>query len=741
MARCLIIESGIQKYLWTYAVRCSAYIRNRCYNRRLNLTPYEAFTGMRPNISNMNIFGTVCYALNQDKMKLDNRSEKGIFLGYDNKSPAYYVYFQNKQSVRKVRCVKFFQTFECDDGVIIENSNEESVVPKENVLNENVSVPVVPAVFNNQQGSMDSTEKKDVSRKTTAVIKENPRYPERNRSKPSYLNQYDLSSASKSVENFPADSKEYLSDDKLSQVSVDYCYKLEYIPVSYKDAVNCSDSSSWCAAMEEEVSSLLDNNTYDLVVPPPNVNIIKSRWVYAVKCDKNDAEVFKARFVAKGFSQIKDIDYSETFSPTAKITSIRLLMQIAVNENLEIEQMDVKTAYLNADIDQIVYVQQPEGFQKAGIGGENLVCRLNKSLYGLKQSGRNWYHLLHQSLLSQGFVTSFADPCVYSRQNDYIKTIIIIYVDDLLIASNNSHDLKNVKYMLSCNFKMKDLGILSLFLGIQFTFHGSKISMTQQKFLSKLLDRFGMADCKPKLSPCDPSVVKLKEDNEMPLEDQTTYREIVGSLIYVMTSTRPDLCYVVTLLSQFMSRPTQEHLNLAKYVLRYIKHTLTYSLTFTKCDDTQVVGHCDADWGSSSDRRSISGYCYQISTCGTLISWKSKKQPIVALSSCEAEYVALTYAIQEGIFIKQLYFDMFGYPKVPMMVKTDNQSAIALCKNPVSQQRTKHIDIKYHFIRSQLRSDVFLIDYVPSELNIADLFTKPTSRFKLDKFLSVLLGS
>ena len=245
-----------------------------------------------------------------------------------------------------------------------------------------------------------------------------------------------------------------------------------------------------------------------------------------------------------------------------------------------------------------------------------------------------------------------------------------------------------------------------------------------------------MSNCKPKAVPCDASVSKVCDNKDsMELTDPREYREIVGSLIYAMTGTRPDLCYAVTRLSQFMSKPTKAHLGIAKHVLKYIKGTLHYSLKFSKSNEPlKLIGYCDSDWANSDDRRSITGYGFLMNNDGGLISWKSKKQRVVALSTCEAEYMAITYAMQEANFLRNLYSDMTGCDKNFVTLYVDNQGAIALAENPIHHQRSKHIDVRFHFIRSEVEAGIVRLLYIPSEANIADLFTKPLSKGKIERF-------
>jgi hypothetical protein len=390
-------------------------------------------------------------------------------------------------------------------------------------------------------------------------------------------------------------------------------------------------------------------------------------------------------------------------------------------------------------------MEQPEGFEERGEKGEKLVAKLNKSLYGLKQSGRNWNNILHQYLQKEGFTQSQADPCVYVRMTDPKQcVIVIVWVDDIIIAASLFELLTTVKESLGKRFKMKDLGELSWFLGTEFKCKESCIEMNQKQYIEKILLKFGMSDCKPKPSPCVLGIEKVSEEESPALGDPGEYRAMVGSLIYVMTGTRPDLCYIVTKLSQKLSKPTKANLETAKHVLRYLKGTSDQGLTFRKSNQPlKLNGFCDSDWGASViDRRSITGYNFQLTSSGPVISWKSRKQQTVALSTCEAEYIALANAVQEAKFLRQLCKDMkVSTGGDDVLIQVDNQGAINLARNPVHHQRSKHIDIKYHFIRSVIQAGIVSLKYVPTEENIADIFTKPTSKGKLEKFKLFLLGS
>lgn len=693
MARCLLIDAELPKQFWTYAVMTSAHIRNRCYNPRTGKTPYECLTGIKPNLSNMHVFGSVCYAYVQNTTKLDPRAEKGIFVGYDRSSPAFLVYCPQAKTVRKVRCVKFTENFDNVDETV--ELLPDSVKPGE---------PEKPT-----HGNEDANVR---------------RYPARDHARPKYLDDY--------VTGEDIDD----AIDDTANCTIDFCYRLANVPQSYQDAISSPEANKWRDAMSEELNALWDNETYELTPLPEGRTSVGGKWVYAVKLGPNGEEKYKARFVAKGYSQVPGIDYHETFSPTARISSVRMLMQLAVQEGMVVHQMDVKTAYLNAPIDCELYMEQPEGYERKGPNGEKLVCKLKKSLYGLKQSGRNWNNMLHNYFTQEGFVQSLADPCVYVKGTETGRVIAIVWVDDIIISASNTAVLKGVKESLMKRFKMKDLGVLSWFLGIQFRCERDCIEMNQTQYVERILSKFKMSDCKPKAVPCELGANKACESNGSEFENASLYREIVGSLIYLMTCTRPDLCYVVTYLSQHLSKPLKTHYGMAKQVLRYLKGTPCRPLRFIKGSQPKLMGYSDSDWAMSSDRRSISGYAFKLCNESSLISWKTRKQSIVALSTCEAEYVALATATQEAKFLRQLLADLTCLPCKSVCIYVDNQGAIGLANNPIHHKRSKHIDVKYHYVRLEIQHGIVELTYVPTDNNVADVFTKPVTRVRLNRLLS-----
>ncbi|KAG7479129.1 Retrovirus-related Pol poly from transposon TNT 1-94 [Solea senegalensis] len=680
--------------------------------------------GKTPNLSNMKIFGSECYVYKQDKKKLDSRCEKGIFVGYDKYSPAYNVYHPETGKVLKHRLVKFITKNNTDSQTQTDHDMDDTIEsygdtpPK--IVNQNQGQPK-----ESKESSIEETADAGPTQtgNTKRELGEN-RYPTRQRKAPEYLKEYQCK-----------------AECNGESENVDYFYRVTYgVPKTFREAMDSKKSTMWADAMKEEMDSLTENETFTLTPLPRGKRAVGGRWVYAMKESPDGSETCKARYVAKGYAQVEGIDYKETFSPTANMTSVRALMQVAVQEGLTLHQMDVKTAYLHAPMDCEVYMEQPDGFEIKSKTGGHLVCKLNKSLYGLKQSGRNWNMLLHDHLTENGFVQNDADHCVYNRESENEKVILLVWVDDLIIAASNNTLLSDVKEMLKRRFKMKDMGPLKHFLGIDFKQSEGEVKMTQKRHIEKMLVKFGMLECKPRSTPCEQ---KLDFDSEGEVIDSTGYREIVGSLIYIMTCTRPDLSWVVSKLSQHLAEPKQQHWAAAKHLLRYLKGTINQELHYQKSEkNLQLEGFSDADWAADiNERRSTTGYCFSLTENGPVISWKSRKQPTVALSTCEAEYMALAATTQESMYLVQLLKGIDGNNQhVPVKIYEDNQGAIALSKNPVCRQRSKHIDIKYHFVRSAHAEGKISIGYCPTAHMVADVLTKPLTKARFEKFKWYLFG-
>ncbi|KAJ9685012.1 hypothetical protein PVL29_017155 [Vitis rotundifolia] len=477
----------------------------------------------------------------------------------------------------------------------------------------------------------------------------------------------------------------------------------------------------WRQAMVDEMAALHSNDTWDLVVLPSGKSTVGCRWVYAVKVGPDgQVDRLKARLVAKGYTQVYGSDYGDTFSPVAKIASVRLLLSMAAMCSWPLYQLDIKNAFLHGDLAEEVYMEQPPGFVAQGESG--LVCRLRRSLYGLKQSPRAWFGRFSSVVQEFGMLRSTADHSVFYHHNSLGQCIyLVVYVDDIVITGSDQDGIQKLKQHLFTHFQTKDLGKLKYFLGIEIAQSSSGVVLSQRKYALDILEETGMLDCKPVDTPMDPNV-KLVPGQGEPLGDPGRYRRLVGKLNY-LTITRPDISFPVSVVSQFLQSPCDSHWDAVIRILRYIKSTPGQGVLYENRGHTQVVGYTDADWaGSPTDRRSTSGYCVFIG--GNLISWKSKKQDVVARSSAEAEYRAMALATCELIWLRHLLRELRFGKDEQMKLICDNQAALHIASNPVFHERTKHIEVDCHFIREKIASGCVATSFVNSNDQLADIFTK-----------------
>jgi transposase InsO family protein len=517
------------------------------------------------------------------------------------------------------------------------------------------------------------------------------------------------------------------------------------IPKTIKEAINSKYAAYWIDATDNEYESLMKNDTWTLEERPKDQKVLKCRWVFVVKYDENgNVERFKARLVIKGFEETFGIDYDEIFSPVLRFETLRFLLTYGAVENYEIHQMDVKTAFLNGEIDKLIFMEQPEYYVKRN--QEHLVCRLKKSLYGLKQAPRIWNKLLTKSLKTEGFEQLQSDNCVFVRHVTNGIEIIAIYVDDMTILTPTKPQMAKIKKMLQSKFEMKDLGEIHHILGwkIKRNRNERTIEISQKKYIEKVLEKFKFSDCHGAKIPIDPGFKLSKEmgcktDKEKLFMKDKPYRAVVGSLMYLAVGTRPDLAYVTHELSKYITNPGPKHWKAAKNALRYLKETKNYGLVLggknqnkMKVKELKFKGLSDADFANSiDDRRSIAGIL--VNLWNSPIAWTSKIQPTVALSTTEAEYMALCKLTQELFYFRKLCKEIKLKIREPITMMEDNNSCIKIAQNDEFHQRTKHIDVKYHFIREAIENGIVQIKRVDSKENIADIFTKPLARVLFER--------
>ena len=502
-------------------------------------------------------------------------------------------------------------------------------------------------------------------------------------------------------------------------------------PESFYEAKRHSDSVKWELAMKDEMDSLKSNNTWVLAHLPKGKKALHNKWVYRIKEEQDGNKRYKARLVVKGFEQKEGIDYNEIFSPVVKMTTIRLVLALVAKENLYLEQMDVKTAFLHGELEEEIYMVQPQGFEVRG--KEKMVCKLQRSLYGLKQAPRQWYKRFDTFICSNGFLRCQADHCCYIKSLGDSFIILLLYVDDMLIVGASKQSIDKLKWELSQEFAMKDLGAAKQILGMRITRDSGTLRLSQEEYIKKVVERFSMGDAKPVGCPLAAHFKLSKEqmptsDEEKAYMERVPYASAVGSLMYAMVCTRPDIAHAVGVVSRYMSNPGREHWEAVKWILRYLRGTADLSLCFGQ-DGSGLQGFVDADMAGDVDgRKSTIGYVYALG--GTAVSWVSKLQKIVALSTTEAEYVALTEASKEMVWLKS-FLEELGHKQDKCILHCDSQSVIHLAKNPVYHARTKHIQVRYHFIRSVIEDKVFELQKILGSENPADMLTKTVTVEKL----------
>jgi len=499
------------------------------------------------------------------------------------------------------------------------------------------------------------------------------------------------------IDDFPVRGTRMLSD------IYQRCNLTLLEPGSFHEA---KKDSHWMTAMEEELNMIEKNNTWELVDRPNDRKIIGVRWVFRTKLNLDGSiNKHKARLVVKGYAQVAGMDYFETYTPVARLDTIRLVFSIVVQQGWKIFQLDVKSAFLNGYLKEEIFIEQPEGFVVEG--HENKVYLLKKALYGLKQAPRAWNARIDEHLLSLGFNRSLSEPTLSTKHSATDSLIVSLYVDDLLVTGSKLKEIDQFKLEMMRVFEMTDLGEMSYFLGMEIQQFQHGIFIHQLKYAKEILKKFQMEKCKPMSTPMEHKAKLCKEDGTE-RADEAVYRSLVGCLMY-LTATRPDILQAVSMLSRFLHCATSEHHKVAKRVLRYIKGTLDYGVLFYKTEECRLYCFSDSDWGGSlDDMKSTSGYCFTIGS--GVFSWSSKKQEIVAQSTAKAEFIAATAAVNQALWLKKLLIDLNLEQEGSIMVFVDNQAAIAISNNPVFHNKTKHFNIKLFFLREvQQKGEVKLL--------------------------------
>jgi hypothetical protein len=479
--------------------------------------------------------------------------------------------------------------------------------------------------------------------------------------------------------------------------------------------------------MDLEIEAIEKNNTWELTSLPSDAKKIGVMWIYKTKLnEKGKIENYKAILVAKGYSQQYGIDYNEVFAPIARWDTIRTILSLAACNIWSVYQLDVKSAFLHGELAENVYVDQPMGYQKRD---SNNVYKLKKALYGLKQAPRAWYSKIESYFCKEGFEKCPHEHTLFVKHDENKILIVSLYVDDLIYTGNFEALFESFKCSVRKNFVMTDLEKMRYFLGVEVTQNDKRIFISQQKYAREILSRFDMKQCN---IVCNPIVVgnKLSKDESGKKVDATNFKQMVGCLMHLL-ATRPELAYVVCLIARYMENPTEIHFATTKRILRYLKGSLQYGILYKKGElNCELEGWSDSDYaGDLDDRKSTSGYVYKLGSGA--ISWSSKKQAIVILSTTEAEFVTASSCACQGIWLRRILNHLCQTQKSCTKIYCDNSSSIKLSKNPIIHGRCKHIDVRYHFLRDLTKDGTIELVHCNSEDQMADIFTKP---LKLESF-------
>jgi len=660
------------------------------------------WTGKVPSLAHIKVWGCEVFVRRETHDKLEPRSERCVFIGYPQKKSFGYLFYRPSENVVFVARRGVFRERE----LICKEDSGSTIDLEEIQESADEGTSETTRVQPEEEISVEPIDTSLPLRRSSRV------------SKPTEFYGFHIT----------AEEDTFISDNTL--VNLDE-------PTNYKEAMAGPEAAKWKEAMDSEIKSMYDNQVWNLVDQQPGRKIVGCKWIFKKKIDMDgNVSTFKARLVAKGFTQTPGIDYDETFSPVAKIKSIRIMLAIAAFHDYEIWQMDVKTAFLNGKLAENVYMSQPEGFVDSKL--PNGVCKLEKSIYGLKQASRRWNLCFDEKVKEFGFSRSENESCVYVKASGSIVTFLVLYVDDILLIGNDIPTLQDVKSWLGKCFAMKDLGEAAYILGIRILRDRSKrlIGLNQSTYLDKVLKRFCMENSKKGELPIQSNTKMSKTqspstDEEIAEMSRIPYASAVGSIMYAMTCTRPDVSFALSMVSRYQGNPGKAHWVAVKNILKYLRRTKDWVLVLGGCDTLRVTGYSDASFQTDRDNfRSQSGWVFTLN--GGAVTWKSSKQDTVADSTCESEYIAVSEASKEAIWLKNFIEDLGVVPtiKEPMEIFCDNEGAVALTKEPRDHGRSRHIDRKYHFIRHKIEEGHVVVKRVSSEENPADPLTKGLSRVK-----------
>jgi hypothetical protein len=676
------------------------------------------------------VFGCLAYVFipkEQRGDKLDDRAYSGIFVGYSPSTKQYHVYNPSTQAVKLATSVQFKESIRGGDVFYPDSKANIAILPTsldehEFDLEEDIDLgidteeplrtqEVTDYVTENREDRAESVDS-EASIGSNIIVR-----PHQAPGAPPDLG------PRRSI-------RDRRPPIRFDARRVDYSTSKEILtPATYDEAVSSKQCREWTQAIDDERTSLLTNDTFEIVDRKDGVNLVTTKWVFKVKQLPNgQIDKYKACLVARGFTQCYGIDYFETFSPVVRLEALRLLVAVAALKHYKIHQMDVPSAYLQSPLKEDVYLEPPEGIEVP----DGKVLHLKKGLYGLKQSGRLWNQTITQFFEKHGLLAIPADHSVFTNKDGTLT--VALYVDDLLIFAPSEREMVDLKQGLTDQFKIKDLGEARYLLGVQLLQEANgTITIDQQHYIEEMLYEFKLdqiGNTQRSISTPASGYTSLlpREDTDKPT-DVREYQTLIGKLNWIVRATRIDTAFVTQKLSQFTQNPMARHLGGAIHLLRYLDLTKSYHISYSPTGNRLPIGYADADYAADPTRKSTMGYCFLLA--GGPISWSSKLQRSTSTSTTEAEYIALGNAAKEAVwihrFLEQIYFPSAS----PVQVLGDNQAAIALVKNPEFHARTKHLDVALHYVRELVEDELVNIHYCPTKDMLADCLTKPLPRTRL----------
>ncbi|GJT52554.1 retrovirus-related pol polyprotein from transposon TNT 1-94 [Tanacetum coccineum] len=757
--------------------------------RRYGKTPYELLHNKPPDQSYLHVFGALCYPMNdrENLGKLQPKADIGIFIGYAPTKKAFRIYNRLNRRIVETIHVDF------DEPTAMASKHSSSgpglhemtpaTISSGLMSNPYPSTPFVPPSrtdwdilfqplfdeFLNPSPSVDHPAPEVVvqineviapvladstgSPSSTTVDQDVPS-PIAHMGNDLYFGvpipevSYDQPSSSDTIHTIvhldhqiSEHSRKWTKDHPLENIIGElarpvstrmqlheqalFCYYDAFLtavePKTYKDALT---QACWIEAMQEELNEF-EGLEYGAPYPTRQTYVIP---LMDLQSETNIPGGFlknKARLVARSYRPEEGIDFEESFSPVARLEAIRIFLTFAAHMNMVVYQIDVKTAFLNGNLREEVYVSQSDGF--VDNDNPNHVYKLKKALYGLKQAPRTWYDMLSSFLISQDFTKGSVDPTLFIRRDGKELLLVQICVDDIIFAASTPDFFIDILKIMCSKFKMSMMGKISFFLGLQISQSPRGIFINQSKYVLESLKKYGFDSYDPVDTPMVEKS-KLDEDKEGKSVDPSHYRCMIGTLLYLIAS-RPDLQFAICMCAWYQARPTEKHLNAVKRIFRYLKGTVHRGLWYPKGSSIALTAFADADHVGCQDTRRITSGSMQL-LGDRLVSWSSKRQKSAAISSTEAEYIALSGCCAQILWMRSQLTDYgFGFNKIPMYC--DNKSVIALCCNNVQHSRSKHIDIRFHFIKEHVENGVIELYFVNTEYQLADIFTKALGRNRI----------